>query len=894
MLYGRDDELARLTELIDAARDHQRSGSIVLRGEAGIGKSALLEWAAGDEVCRGARVLRVTGFEAERDIAFAGILQLLWPVRDRVESLPEAQAAALRGAFGPTGTGTIVGAAEQDRFICGLAVLTLLADLAEDGPVLCLIDDAQWLDVATTEALLFAARRLAVEGVVMMFAARENGFATPGLPELQLTRLARADAEHLLSERHATLSPSLRSRVVRESDGNPLALLEFGSTRRMPESSAPLPLAERVTASFRAQIAGLPDKTRDMLLIASAEGRGYMPSLLAAAATFGLGLGDLEEAERAGLVEVTGSAIRFRHPLIRSASYHGAVAAQRIRVHRALSEAADDPDCRVRHRATITMSPDEAVAADLEKAAERALSRAGYGPAATLYQHAAELSPSLSERSRRLGRAADAVFRAGRPAEADDFAQRAEKLAESPADLARLARIRAAVEFERGDPPAAARLLIAQAEHAEPGDVPAMLRTGATYAWSAGDAETIGRAVELLRATGHDDPAVRALGHLIKADYAAGLPLLAEQVAAARSEGSDLTQAIYWGLIVGDDRLTQELAVAEAARCRREGLIGVLPNVLQALAQVQIAAGLHRDAEATGQEAITIARDIGMERREGRVGAVLARLAAIEGDEERLHRLVEHAPPPSGGLADVALGLLDLGLGRYEAALVRLEEVAQSPRRFTAGTMVAAADQIEAAVRAGQPERAHEALARFTSWADASHIPWTRAVALRSQALLHEADSSGKAYEEALHLHEEDGARPFERARTELLYGEWLRRARRRSDARGPLRSAAQIFERLKATPWAERARSELRATGETTSTLASHQQATAPDLLDRLTPQELQVVRLAAEGISSREIASQLFLSPRTVEYHLYKAYPKLGISSRKELARLQLQPVP
>ncbi|GAA4483442.1 LuxR family transcriptional regulator [Actinoallomurus oryzae] len=907
MLHGRDIELAWLSQLITEARVDGRSGAAVLRGEAGIGKSALLEWAAEEathappEAGGDMRVLRVTGFEAERDIAFAGLLQLLWPVRDRIDGLPHAQAAALRGALGandrpaddvPAGTGGV----EQNRFACGLAVLTLLAELAEDGPVLCLVDDAQWLDAATAEALLFAARRLAAEGVVMLFAAREDGFAGPGLPETPLSRLTDADAERLLAEQRDGLPPDLRTRVVRESEGNPLALLEFGSARRTPAILTPLPLAERVAAAFRARIAGLPEKSRLMLLLAAAEGRGHMPTLLAAAATFGVGLTDLEEAERARLVEVTGASIRFRHPLIRSATYHGAVAAQRMTVHRALADASEDPDCRVRHLATVTLSPDEDVAAELQDAAERAQRRAGFGPAATLYRQAADLSPDRAVRARRLGAAADAVFRAGRPAAADELAAQAEKLTDAPDERARLARIRAAVESERGDHGAAARLLVEYAAHATPADAVAMLRTGATYAWTAGDAATIGRAAGLLGASGRDDAAVRGLDRLADGDYAAGLPLLAQAVrdgrATAPATTDDRVQAVRWSLVLGDDTAALELATAEVAHRRREGLLGGLPNVLEALAQAQVAAGAHRDAEATAQEAITIARDIGMEGRESRIGTVRARIAAIEGDEERLWTLIGDAAPSAGGPADIALALLDLGLGRYEAALQRLDEVAQGPWRHSAVGMAAAADQVEAAVRAGRPDQAREAFRRLDAWADAGGPLWARAVALRSRALLHDTDADAEsAFASAVRLHEEDGGRPFERARTELLHGEWLRRVRRRSDARGPLRSAARLFDRLKAAPWAERARSELRATGETGSAVPSHQQATAADPLDRLTPQELQVVRLAAEGNSSREIAAQLFLSPRTVEYHLYKAYPKLGVSSRRQLARLDLE---
>ncbi|WP_412520694.1 AAA family ATPase [Actinomadura madurae] len=864
MLYGRNDEQARISSLIDKARDHRRSGVLVLRGEAGIGKSALLAQAA-DRV---PRALRVTGIEAESGIAFAGLNQLLWPVRDRLDALPAPQAAALRSALGETSPG-------HDRFTTGLAVLTLLADLADaDGPVVAVVDDAQWLDTATAEALLFAARRLAAEGVVMLFAARDDAFATTGLPELRLGRLPRADAERLLAARD--LAPIVRDRIVREAAGNPLALHEFAAAdARRRDDARPLPVTDRVLGAFQAQIGRLPEGTRLMLLIAAAEGRGHMPSLLGAASTFGVGLADLEEAERARLVEVSGRTIAFRHPLIRAAAYQGAVAARRLAVHRALAESADDMDCRARHRASAALGPDEDVAAELEDAAVRARCRTGYGTAAALYRQAADLTPDPPARAARLGAAADLVLLAGRLDEAEELAVQAEGLGPASADRARLGRVHAAVEYERGDPRAAARRMV---DRAAGDDRAAMLRTGAMYGWTSGELPAVLRAAELLP----DDPAVCGLALLARGDHAGGAPLLAGPVAEALDGTGDRVRGAQLALIVGDDAAALELAAAEVADGRRHGRIGELPNVLQVQAQTQIAAGLHADAEATVAEAIALARDTGRPHREGRLRAVLARVAAIEGDEVRLRELIAHAPSSAGGIADSALALLDLGLGRHDDALRRLEEISRGHHRH--GSLLSAADQVEAAVRTGAMDVAREAHSRFSAWAEAVKQPWALAVSLHCEALLSDSE---EPFVQAVRLHEQSG-RPFERARTELLYGEFLRRSRRRADARGPLRSAVSIFERLRAAPWLDRARAELRATGESGTSVP-----TAPDLLDRLTPQELQVVRLAASGTSSREIAAQLFLSPRTVEYHLYKAYPKLGISSRRELSRLTLEPV-
>ena len=942
MLYGRNDELARITSLITEARDHGRSGALLIRGEAGIGKSALLAEAAASLSADGPpQVLRVTAVEAETDIAYAGLNQLLWPVRDRLDALPGPQAAALRSALdGPHDASTGQAAeAGPDRFTTGLAVLTLLADLADeqrqhgDGPVLVLVDDAQWLDTATADALLFAARRLAAEGVVMLFAALDDAFTGTGLPELRLDRLGREDSERLLAARE--LTPAVRARVIEEAAGNPLALLELGGSDT-ESGTGPLPVTDRVLAAFRAQIGRLPPNTRLMLLIAAADGRGHMPSILRAAESMGAGLADLEEAERVGLVNVTGRRIAFRHPLIRAAAYHGAAAAQRLAAHRALADGALDPHCRARQRASAALAPDEDVAADVENAAEYARERMAFSTAAKLYRQAADLTPAPARRAARLVTAASLTLQAGRLDEAESLAVRAEGLTSDPVELARLARVHAAVEYERGDPLTAARMIVDRAAEAPPGERAAMLRTGAVYGWMSGELSAVLRAGELLP----DDDAVRGLALLAAGDHARGLPLLGRLVgdthdtlgacpaddtriangtstvggagaangaggaragsaspgangaghagdvhAVAGPEGGveERVRAAQLALIIGADETALELAAAEVAHCRRHGLIGALPSVLQTLAQAQIATGRHADAEATVAEAVALARDTGRPHRAGRLGAVLARVAAIEGDEARLRELAAGALARHCGVTDAALALLDLGLGRYDDALRRLEEVARGPRRHTTELVASAADQVEAAVRAGRPDLARATFDHFRSWAEAGGQAWARAVSLRCEALLTDDE---EPYARAVRLHER-ATRPFERARTELLYGEWLRRARRRSEARVPLRSAAEIFEALRATPWLERTRAELRATGETGTTVPA-----SPDLVDRLTPQELQVVRLAATGTSSRDIGAQLFLSPRTVEYHLYKAYRKLGISSRRELSQLALDP--
>ncbi|NJP95113.1 AAA family ATPase [Nonomuraea sp. FMUSA5-5] len=967
MLYGRASEQAAIEALVEAARAG-RSGGLVLRGEPGIGKSALLGWAATSCVGDDVRVLRAAGIETEADLAFAGLVQLLWPVRGHLDALPLAQADALRAVLGSGGP------AGQDRFLSGLAVMTLLAHLADDGPVLCLVDDAHWLDHATADALLFAARRLTQEKVALLFAAREDGFAAPGLPELRLSRLSQEDAERVLAQRG--LTPAARAQVIEESEGNPLALIEFSRERRRYHAApGPIPIADRVLASFRSRIALLPDKTRLMMLMAAAEGRGDLPMLLRAANALGAGPEDLEEAEKAGLIEVNAATMAFRHPLIRTAVYQSAPLARRIAVHQALAGAATDDDCRLRHLAAATISPDENLALQLTHAAERARHRAAFAAAAALWEQAAAFTPQPHARAARLGRAAALALSSGHADHAAGLLSQAEELLDDPASLTTLTETRAAVEFERGHGRPAARLLVTRSATADQQRIVPMLRTAAGYAWLYGEAEVIRTAASRLTAMGTQDPMIHGLAHLVDDDYAHGLPLLrqyitqtlshvtrtpphitepppratetaphtartspqatetAPQLAQAppqvttpsqqtRKAAQHVTQtpphitqaiphatqspppittltgqeaqpgtppenatmpwAAFCAMVMANDEAAAALASAEAARLRRQGLVGALPQVLQDLAGVQVHAGSHRDAEASIEEAVRLARDTGMHQRVPRLHSVLARVAAIEGDEQRCARLASTQPDAGGMSGLAALCLLDLGLGRYDRVLERLEAAARGPLRHLTVLVTAGADQIEAAVRLGEPERAEEPLRRLEAWAQAGNQPWAQAVSARCRALLSDDESD---YLHALATHRRAN-RPFEQARTELLYGEWLRRSRRRTDARPPLRAALQTFERLRARPWQARTEAELKATGE--SMLPTR--PTAADPLERLTPQELQVVRLAKDGHTSREIAAHLFLSPRTVEHHLYRAYRKLGIRSRRELTHLDL----
>ncbi|TDD88731.1 helix-turn-helix transcriptional regulator, partial [Actinomadura rubrisoli] len=796
----------------------------------------------------------------------------------------------------------------SDRFLVGLAVLTLLSDLAADRPVLFLVDDAHWLDPASADALVFAARRLGAEGVAMVFAAREE-FDARGLPELPLDGLEDGAAAALLAERASDLAVPVRNRIIEESAGNPLALLELPAaldpgerTGKAPPPAA-LPVTGRVLAAFGARVERLPERPRLALAVAAAEGTGELGTVLRAAHSLGATAGDLDAAARAGLLRITGAHVAFRHPLVRAAAYQRMPLTTRLSVHTALAEATDG-DRRALHRAAASPAPDEDVAADLERAAAAARGRSAPATASSLYEHAARLSPSRDDGTRRLIRAAQSAITGGRTERAAALAERAAEHARDAGPLAELAMVRATAEFERGAPAGTARYLADSAvpiAATDPGLALTLLVMAAGNAWSAGEDGEVRRVAGLAaeigaaavgtcvtRAAGETASVAAALvglGRIAAGDVASGVPLLRGVVAASRTDpfGSLIARLFVLApaLLLGEDEAAAELAAADAALGRQRGLIGALPTTLQVVAQTQVAAGLHRDAAATLAEAGELARETGQRHREGRLAAIAARIAAVEGDEGRCR---EHAAAAGRSVAEAAaagacaLGLLHLGLGRHDEALRVLDEAASGPARHTAAVVFASADLAEAAVHAGAPHRAEAACERLTEWAAAIDRPWASAVALRCRALLSPGE---EAFAAAMRLHEQ-GGRPFERARTELLYGEWLRRARRRSDARVPLRSALAAFERLGAVPWAGRARAELRATGETAPAPSGGE-----DPLDRLTPQELQIVRLAASGASNRDIAAQLFLSHRTVEYHLYKAYPKLGVASRAELAR-------
>lgn len=895
MLYGRETEQARIDALLDAARNG-RSGALVLRGEPGIGKTALLDYAAG----QGLRTIRGAGIESEAELPFAGLHLLVRPTPELLDTLPPPQRAALHGAFG---------LAEQDhgdRMLVGLAVLSLIAEEAVPGPLVCLIDDAQWLDCATAEALLFAARRLDAEGVAMIFAARTgaNDFPAPGLEELRITGLPQSAAAVLLDTRYPQLPPSTRYRLLIEAAGNPLALLELPGVLGADTAGFgpdPLPLTQRLQVAFHGQVARLPAPTRRLLLVAAAADTADLDTVLRAAADLDAGLSDLRPAEEAGLVTGDGHRLAFRHPLLRSAIYRGAALDERLSAHRALAAAAtapEDADLRAWHLAAAATGPDESVAAALERTADRARRRSGHHGAVAAYSRAAGLSTDPTGRLRRLVAGAETAAETGLFEMACRLADRAADHDIDSAIAARLDLVRALAEFGAGRPRTAHPLLLHAAETVrdrEPLRAARILAQAVHTAWYLGTDELAGVTAgfeELDLPV--DDPMTPIAGYTFAAIEGRYTVDLAAAAATARAHGADsprdLVQLCGAGLVVGQDDQVGDLAAELIAECRNQGRLALLPPLLFFRAEAEAALGRPGEAEIAATEGLRIAEDIGLGQWIGQHSAYLAYLAAIAGREDECREKAERATAeefggataPGAGWAHAALGVLDLGFGRVDGALSRLTTLNDAPLRHHVAGLRALPDLIEAAVRLGAPERAEDAMNRLAAWAVSSRQEWVAALAQRCHGLLTAGTdpAAEKFYRESLRL----GGRPLEQARSRLVYGEWLRRARRKTEARSQLQQAAETFQRLGAAPWTRRAATELAALGVAGPAPA------APTAISQLTPQELQIVRLAARGLSNRDIAAQLFLSPRTVGHHLYKAYPKLGVASRGELSDLDL----
>ncbi|MEV4411441.1 AAA family ATPase [Catellatospora sp. NPDC049609] len=908
LLHGRDDEQSALRRLVDGAAA-SRSGLLLLQGEPGSGKSALLRYVRTYATSRDVPVVQALGAQSESEFAFAGLHQLVHPLLSHLSALPQAQADALRAALrlGP-GHG-------DDRFLVSLGVLTLLAEAATPQGLVCLVDDAQWMDQPTVDTLLFVARRLQAEGVVLLLAQRDPGLdllADPALPRLSLSGLGEQPAAALLADRAAApADPAVVRELVARTHGNPLALAELGSLLDRAQLAGrealpvPLPLGAGVERAFLDWVRALPAATQTALLVAAAEELGDLTAVLAACRRLGLEPSCLDDAEQANLIAIAGPRIAFRHPVVRTAIYSGAPFTARRQAHEALAavlhpQAGDGR--RAWHMAAATVEPDEDVAAELQRTAEHAQARGGHASAAALLDRAARITPDPDTRADRLYKAARSSWQAGNATRAVELTDEAEALVRRPATLAVILRLRGIIQLRTGVLTDAERTLTRagelMAEHA-PDEAARCFLQAADAASQAGDLDRFPRLYELVGQLHGGSPVTdctRLLLHgmerIASRDFPRGRQLLGEGIAAARALGDPMLEvwAGVGALYLGEVGQTTDLLHRVGGIARSIGHLGALPGQLEFMSLEEILSGRLDNAASLIDEGLRLSRETGQENMSAVHLSRMAMVHAVRGEDEpcresaaaALRIATARRIGVAAGTARHALAALAMGRGRWAEAVRLLDQVV-APEAGSGHPLLAffsVHDRIEAAVRAGQPETAREALDSMESWQAGSTRGEARALLARCRALLEPDDDRAIAqYEQALALH--DGSVPLERARTELLLGDALRRARRRLDARGHLRTALDAFERLGASPWAERARHELRATGET-----ARKKEAAPE--ERLTAQELRIARMAAEGAPNKEIAAQLFLSHRTVEYHLYKIFPKLGVASRTDLARL------
>ncbi|GIF73360.1 helix-turn-helix transcriptional regulator [Asanoa siamensis] len=899
-LLGRATERAALDRLLTDARQG-RSGTLVLRGEAGVGKTALLDYAA--DRAAGSVVLRADGTESEMELPFAGLHQLCAQLLDRLDRLPAPQRDALGVAFGLS-TGR-----PPDRFLVGLAVLTLLAGGVARRPVLALVDDAQWLDRSSVWTLAFVARRLRAEGVALVVAERAGADDSDltGLPALTVSGLGEPDAHALLATVvHGKLDARVRNRIVAETQGNPLALRELPGLDGGFPSPPDRPIAGRIERGYERRYAALPEPTRRLLLTAAAEPTGDVALLWRAAAAQEIPDDAAAAAESAGLVDL-GAHVRFSHPLVRSAIYQGASAGDRRAAHQALAGATDaraDPDRRAWHRALAAARPDERVAGELVDSADRAEARGGAAAAAALLERAVALTPDPGRRALRALTAAQAKFDAGGGDAVHTLLATAEVGPLDAVARARLERLRVRVTFAArrgGDAPA--RLLDA-ANRLAPLD-PDLARE--TFLEATGAAVYAGRlghgpgpretslAARAAPVRPHPDPATDALLDGLATRFTDGYARGVEPLRRAlRAFGTGADEApLRWLWLVcpvtpeplaaeiWDDDMWHDLSTRAVDLARDSGALTVLPMALSYRACLHMHAGELAEAARLIDESTTVSAAIGSAPL--RYTALV--LLAWRGQEAEATAVIEaggrdavaRGEGRALGLADYATALLCNGLGRYEEAMDAAHRACRyEDLGFYAWALV---ELVEAAVRTSHRTAAETAMRALDERTLASGTDWALGVRATAAALLSEGGTAEAHYREAvdrlgrtrvaLHL-----------ARAHLLRGEWLRRENRRRDARAALGQAFEMFDRMGAEGFAERARRELLATGEVVRKRTTD---TATDL----TRQEIQIAELARDGATNPEIAAQLFLSPRTVEWHLGNVYAKLGISSRRDLRR-------
>jgi DNA-binding CsgD family transcriptional regulator len=892
-LLGRREECDALDKVLDAVRRGD-SRALLIRGEAGVGKSSLLDYA--DAAADGFRIARAAGVEGEIELPYAGVQQLCSTLLDSLGSLPAPQREALAVAFG------LISGGAPDRFLVSLALLSLFSNAAEERPLLCLVDDVQWFDPSSARALAFVARRLGADSVALVFATREPAHGFDRLPELLLAGLSDADARSLLDTvLLGRFDDPVRERFLAETRGNPLALLELPWTLTSAEAASGLalhtglPLSGRIEESFRRRLTPLPDETRLLMLVAAADPLGDPTLLHRAAEHLQLRNDAADAAAEAGLLELR-ERIAFRHPLVRSAVYRSASPNERRRAHEALAEATDpqaDPDRRAWHRAQASPAPDEDIAAELERTAARARARGGLAAAAAFLERATMLTPDPARRGERALAAAAVKHEAGAFDDAQNLLNIAERGPLDELQSARAARLVARVALARAYDKEPLLGLVHAARRLAPLD-PALAQEAALEALvtasEVGDSDAlIAVAQALEQSPVSESPRaaellLRGWGRLLKEGYPAGTELLREAMVAFRDEpvsGETDIKALHIAVGIASSLWDVDswylIAGRSVALARESGALAALPAALGVLAEVQGAVGEFAQATAALEEADMISEATGSVR----VGDEWPLLHAWCDDEERALQQIElheHAAGGRGGAmiyVELARAVLYNGVGRYEDALLAAQRSCDRHPLNAFGR--ALSELVEAAVRHGDCARACAAFDQLENRTQLGGADWGLGLEARTRALLSDGKDAERRYREAVDRLGRTRARP-DLARAHLVYGEWLRRENRRLDAREQLRLAHQLFEAMGAVSFAERTRRELQATGETARKRTDETRAD-------LTAQEAQIARLAAEGRTNPEIGAEMFLSPRTVEWHLRKVYPKLGITSRKEL---------
>jgi DNA-binding CsgD family transcriptional regulator len=898
-LTDRRSECGMLDRLVEAVRAGQ-GRALVLRGDPGVGKTVLLEYLAGQ--ARGCRAARAVGVQSEMELAFAGLHQLCAPMLGRAERLPGPQRDALRTAFG------LAAGPPPDRFFVGLAVLSLLSEAAGDRPLICLVDDAQWLDRASAQALGFTARRLAADPVGLVVAARDPGAELAGLPELEVTGLPEADARVLLDSALAgPLDERVRDLIVAETRGNPLALLELPRGLGPAELAGGFglpgaaPLTSAIEDSFARQLEALPDQTRRLLQLAAADPSGDLSLVWRAAGRLGLPVQAGGPAVEAGLVKF-GTAVRFRHPLVRSAAYRSAAIPDRQQMHAALAEVTDprsDPDRRAWHRAQAAAGPDEEVAAELERSAGRAQARGGLAAAAAFLERSATLTTDPARYTQRILAAAQASMQAGAFGKALALLTTAEagpldEFASARADL-----LRGQIAFAVGKGSDAPPLLLKAAKRLEPLNRD-LARDTYLSAWmaaafaghlaGAGDMQEVSRAARALPPPEQPprplDLLLDGLARLAIDGPGAAAPALRQAASAFASADAPAQELLQFGMMahgaanaLWDEDCSRTIMVRQFRLARDVGALDQLMHALLGLAHDDTWRGDFEAADSLIAEANAVCEATGS--RIAPFAAML--LAAMRGNQAELAPLIEAtlAAAEAGGQGGAATqahwvaAILHNGLGRYADALAAAEQAAQDANVFV--SRWALPELIEAAMRTGSTLAAPAALERLAETTQAGGTDFGLGLEARCRALLSRGDAAEGWYREAIDRLGHTRLRP-DLARAHLLYGEWLRREGRRVDARGQLRTAHDMFAAMGMEAFAERARRELIATGEKV-------RKRSVETYGQLTPQEELIARLARDGRTSPEIGAQLCLSARTVEWHLGRIFTKLGIGSRREL---------